>query len=273
MDWLGVRKFANACMCPKSLNFLIESFSSEYKIEYSKPQFSGSNASITADINFGKVAESVIQYHASGAGKSGKESRTKEIRNWIFELEDLFFDDDDLEYIDLDSTSPPWLREEQWWIRNVKFSEEDVNDIDNNFEQWVRQFNRFNFDELDWEYEQKIYLNRPLPNGKYLPISGVMDLICRENRTIIELKTTASWKKDIAKLQVMIYGDLLFRKEKIRPMCFVFHDNLLSACDFEYINNEIEKDNEDEVKPSIQSCRDCLVPRNICIERIEVPNS
>ena len=56
----------------------------------------------------------------------------------------------------------------------------------------------------------------------------------------IELKTTAAWKKDIAKLQVMTYGDLFFVKEGLEPECYVYHENLLSGCDFEKISELIQ---------------------------------
>ena len=118
-------------------------------------------------------------------------------------------------------------------------------------------------------------INRPLDNGNFLPITGVMDLISLDTGHIIELKTTAAWKKDIAKLQVMTYGDLFFVKEGLEPECYVYHDNLLSGCDFNYISEIIQlaiSENE-RVNASIQSCRDCSVPRIKCLQRIEVQST
>ena len=276
MDWIGVRKLADACMCPKSLNYIIEVYSNDFEIEYSKPNSSNGEISYSEDINFGRVAEGILQYHATGKGKSGKNKRADEIRDWIIKLEDEFYDDDDLEYIKLDEVKSPWARKDQWWIKNVKFTEESVNDIDVFFEQWVRQFTAKNFDEMEWDYEYEISLNRPISSSKFLPVSGVMDLINHKSGTIIELKTTALWKKDFAKLQVMIYGDLFFRKEGVRPLCYIFHDNLLSSYNFEKINSLIEEANDDDenVEPSILSCRDCLCPHcKKCLKLIEVPNT
>ena len=102
-----------------------------------------------------------------------------------------------------------------------------------------------------------------------------MDLISLDTGHIIELKTTAAWKKDIAKLQVMTYGDLFFVKEGLEPECYVYHDNLLSGCDYSRISELIQSatSENEKVNASIQSCQDCPVPRIECLQRIEVQSS
>jgi hypothetical protein len=275
MDWIGVSKFASACLCPRSLNYILEVDSNETEIDYERPKSQRKNKSSNADINFGKVAESISQYHASGKSKQDKAKKAGEIRDWIYDLEELFLEDDTLEVVAIDCVGNPWKRDNQWWTAEVKFTEEDVDDIYNYFEQWLRQFNAKGFDNYDWEFEYKIHINRPLDNGNFLPITGVMDLISLDTGHIIELKTTAAWKKDIAKLQVMTYGDLFFVKEGLEPECYVYHDNLLSGCDFNYISELIQlaiSENE-RVNASIQSCRDCSVPRIQCLQRIEVQST
>lgn len=258
--WVGVGQLATSAKCSRAIFNIIQQYMVDKKIDLKRNlDIPYDEIEHNSDQIMGKIAEDVLQHIMSGNTSEDIVQKGQDMLKWIKSTRFRIFVADNSSSVKLCDLEFPWATNDYNFVGETRWKEGDFNRLAKICEGWNIQIKSKGFENLLWFSEYKVRHNLQLRNGKFLPISGRMDLrsMCEDNPVIVEIKTTNRRTIGSAFTQVEIYALIERIANSINPNAYVFHENELIPQENEKIVDIIQNANNEDTNPSMQNCRFC----------------
>lgn len=258
--WVSVGQIASSAKCSRSIFNIIQQYKVDKKIDLKRNlDIPYVEREYDSDQIMGKIAEDVLQYIMSGNTSEDIIQKGQDMLKWIKSTRFRIFVANNSSSVKLCDLDFPWATNDYNFVGETRWKEGDFIRLIKICESWNIQAKANKFDDLLWFSEYKIRVNFQLPDGKFLPISGRMDLRskCEEEPMIIEIKTTDRRTLPSAFNQVEMYVVMEQIINSINPDPYVFHENELLPQKKKRIVEILETANYDIFDSSLSNCRFC----------------